>query len=948
MRKLLGQGAVAVAAGATWFAALERLLALAAGAPATLSPSAAALLWSFDAVALAAVGAVGALLLPLRSHPWRHGLVLAALSLVATLPVGRHLASGDWIGAQSWAWVVVWGPAAAGFAGMALFGRLLASFSGSAWLPIAAFGLSLGCSVADHFVLPGQHSTFHVLMHALATLFLMTAAAALPWSRLPRAGTVAIAVAACATVIVSLTTVSAATRAELVHRSPTGRRMLGLLGPPAPRGFIRYELERLGEGDRPQPARRPGPTAQPPKAPDGRPWSVLFVTVDTLRADALAPTREAGRAFAKPGDTPFMDDLAARSTTFRTAYAQASITHLSLPAMFRSTEAFEGDAMGRPLAMVMREQGLAPAAVVNNFFLEPRLRAAHRLMEGFEHVEVYDFTSMSSTVPLAAKVLDAVRGQRFFLWVHFYQMHKPRYAGKYLYAGKDGRLSTRYRKGLKWLDGQMKVLLGELDQRGLGQSTITVLASDHGEGLGDNSIKGHGTSIYEEEIRVPLYIHVPGLEPRVVEDVVGNVDVLPTLLDLLGAPPDPMHRGRRLTPLLLGRAEDWQPPTYYLQSKRRKYFGLVRDRDKLIHARKSGAFLRFDLRADPKEDLNLYASNPSADLPPVRRLLGLRPGLFDAELDDDDTRDQVARLLGEVGPATDPEDLEFLIRLAAVSKDPKLIAQGRRLFDEADDDRTKLMVLRRLGGADRTLRGKLSAHLKSLAGTEREQPFVAGLAAQQQGPFSGVAFRMGQLLDTAGPEQWAPWLWLTREWKRKPAANFAPVLGGMLAKAGPESSVGRLALEGLATMSRAPSEVAQHVRPWLKHAVPGVRAWAIGALGSVGDDSDAPVILEAMRTASPRERQAAVHAAARVMGAEALPALIEAKADVRLTLDTVEAFKRIGTAGCVEPLQEVAKKYPNPRIRNRANKALKVVRAKVRKRAKRAKRAKKGSGAPPP
>jgi HEAT repeat protein len=110
-----------------------------------------------------------------------------------------------------------------------------------------------------------------------------------------------------------------------------------------------------------------------------------------------------------------------------------------------------------------------------------------------------------------------------------------------------------------------------------------------------------------------------------------------------------------------------------------------------------------------------------------------------------------------------------------------------------------------------------------------------------------------------------------------------------------------------------------------------VRALALGALGSVGDASDGAAIEAAMTTGGPVEKRAAVHAASRVLGAAAVPALIEAKKDVRLTLDVVEALKRIGAKECLPPLQDVADNFYNPKIKERAAKAIKSLRRKLRR-----------------
>jgi len=680
---------------------------------------------------------------------------------------------------------------------------------------------------------------------------------------------------------------------------------------------------------------------------------VLLVSIDALRADALEPRRtKKGRRFAKPGDTPVLDELEDHCFRFRHVYSQSSSTHYSMPTMFRSTHAFEGDRVGRPLPVVMAELGLYPIALANNFFLEPRFEATARMLDGFERVSIYEMREMNEAVPLASELLEAVRDRRFFFWFHFYNMHLPGYAGRTL-TRKDGRWPKRYRMALKWVDGQMGELLARLDALGLAERTLLVVASDHGEALGDNNRSSHGSTLYEEEVRVPLYLRVPGVEGRIVEEVVGNIDLVPTLLELLGAPPDPLMRGRSLVPLMVGDAAR-QTPDYYLKSHRRKFYGVVHGTDKLLWARKSGAWLRFDVAQDPTEDVNLFTSDGYMDLEMSRRLLRLHPGLLRAELKDPETLDVLRRRMEEAGASTPPAALDLLLRVAALSHDKALIRHGRRLFREAADDRARLLVLRRLYELDRAgLKPVLAERLDAVAGTREELELVSGLAAQRQPalPTKQTAARMRRWLDDRAG--WLPWLTLTRPWTRKRPAQYAPVYADMLERLEPDAPEARLLLLGVASMRRAKGEAARRLAAgiggWLEHPSSAVRAAACRALGSVGDEQAVPLLMGRLEQGRPRERQAVAYALGRIQGGAAVPLLTRLKDDPLLVLDVANVLGSLDTPKAIPPLEDIAKKFYNPNVRSRAAVALKGLRKRVEKKARkrRGKRKGKGKGAPP-
>jgi len=163
-------------------------------------------------------------------------------------------------------------------------------------------------------------------------------------------------------------------------------------------------------------------------------------------------------------------------------------------------------------------------------------------------------------------------------------------------------------------DAIVASVLDKLGTLGLLDRTLIAVVGDHGESLGDHGEETHSMFVYESAIRVPMLLWRPGLlRSEVVKDPVRAVDLAPTLLDLMGAPPLPRTDGRSLRALLEGRDAGAPPPAYaetYLPQFYMNWSPLraIRDqRFKLIDAPHPELY---DLRDDPGEARNIYADQP--------------------------------------------------------------------------------------------------------------------------------------------------------------------------------------------------------------------------------------------------------------------------------------------------------------------------------------------------
>jgi hypothetical protein len=217
-------------------------------------------------------------------------------------------------------------------------------------------------------------------------------------------------------------------------------------------------------------------------------------------------------------------------------------------------------------------------------------------------------------------------------------------------------MKERYALEVEYVDRRIGEVLAELERRDVLSDALVIFASDHGEAFGEHNHVGHISQLYEELIRVPLIVSFPGRIPAgvVVDDVVGLIDVLPTMTELLGLPLPESARGRSLVPLLEGRtlpprplfAETHKPEAY--KDKR----AVIAGGFKLIHTMGDDEWFElYDLRSDPGETDDLSDDRPDlvAELQSLlegRAAGSVRAGSTDAELTDEE-KEQL-RALGYV------------------------------------------------------------------------------------------------------------------------------------------------------------------------------------------------------------------------------------------------------------------------------------------------------------
>lgn len=397
--------------------------------------------------------------------------------------------------------------------------------------------------------------------------------------------------------------------------------------------------------------------------------NLLLVTLDTLRADRL------GCYGYSPARTPRLDALAARGLRFAQA---TTVTPLTLPAhaslltgnfpSFHGVRDNGGFYLGEDqltLAEVLRDRGYRTGGFVSAFVLDSRWgihQGFDRYFDDFDLSKYEKAPGMDAiqrpgaeTVDEALRWLEEDQARPFFVWIHLYDPHAPYTPPESLGSLYPATASGAYDAEIAATDLQVGRLLDALEADGRLSRTAVAVLADHGEMLGEHGEPTHGFFIYDAAVRIPLILAGPRVPSRVVRDQVRIVDVMPTLLRLLGLDTPAPVQGVSLLPLAHGQrlalqaySESWYPRYHYGWSE----LTSVQDgRFKLIRAPRQELY---DLERDPGELVDLSAQDS-------RRVESLGIAL-------DEMAARLSSAQAPKGPqALDPETAEKLEALGYVS-----------------------------------------------------------------------------------------------------------------------------------------------------------------------------------------------------------------------------------------------------------------------------------------
>jgi choline-sulfatase len=415
--------------------------------------------------------------------------------------------------------------------------------------------------------------------------------------------------------------------------------------------------------------------------------NVVVVTLDTTRADRLGCYGFGG------GVTPHIDAVAREGVVFENATAVVPLTFPSHSSMFtgllpprhgvRDNGGFFLDDAKVTLAERLQAAGYATGAFVGAWVLESRWG----LGQGFEHysdrfeLSKYKVVSLGTVQKPGDEVmgdalawLDTVGSRKFFAWIHLYDPHAP-YEPPEPYRSRHP--GTPYVGEIAYTDAVVGRLTAWLRERGQLGRTLLVITADHGESLGDHGEGAHAYFVYGATTHVPLVVRTPwGLEGRNPSRVSG-ADLMPTVLELVGLPPQPDVDGRSLARAVLDPGAALGHLAYSETYFPRYHFGwqqlrsLRDDRYAYIDAPEPELY---DLRADAGETRNVFKAN-SRVAEDLRLALGRLAGASgqatpERQSLDPDTLQRLAAL-GYVGNVIDADP-------TAVLPDPK---HKLRLFE---------------------------------------------------------------------------------------------------------------------------------------------------------------------------------------------------------------------------------------------------------------------------
>jgi arylsulfatase A-like enzyme len=348
--------------------------------------------------------------------------------------------------------------------------------------------------------------------------------------------------------------------------------------------------------------------------------------VDALRADHVG-----AYGYPRP-TTPNIDALARQGAVFDSAYCPTPHTSYSVTSMMTGKYL-------RPLlslglgqdsdtwAEYLRRYGWRTAAFYPPavFFIdEARFSRFEQEHLGFEYAKIEFADPALREAQVAGYLEGAPTDKPLFLWVHFFEPHEPYVMHpEHVFSGGATADIDAYDSEIATADDGIGRVVRLVRQRRPG--AVVIVTADHGEEFGEHGGRYHGTTVYEEQVRVPLVVVGPGVRPGArLSTVVQTIDLLPTALSALGIPRPARLRGRDLGHVLTEAGPNDDPGLALSETD--DYSLLASGSDRLVCDRRAGACAMYHPKADPTEQHDIASEAPD-------RVTHLRAVLRAAERD---------------------------------------------------------------------------------------------------------------------------------------------------------------------------------------------------------------------------------------------------------------------------------------------------------------------------
>ncbi|MBU1700391.1 MAG: sulfatase-like hydrolase/transferase [Candidatus Eisenbacteria bacterium] len=344
-----------------------------------------------------------------------------------------------------------------------------------------------------------------------------------------------------------------------------------------------------------------------------KPGGIILITLDTTRADHLACYG------STTASTPILDQFASEAVLFENAVTTVPMTlpaHSSVMTGLNpprhgvhNNGSFRLKPQFTTLAEILGKNEYTTAAFISAFVLHNQFG----LNQGFD---LYDdrMGLERPAVETTAHAISWIEGtaqQPFFLWVHYFDPHTPHHPPE-PFASKT--LGTAYDAEISSMDASIGDLFEALRRRNLYEGSHIIIVGDHGEGLKDHVETEHGFFLYEECLHIPMMWKVPGSGMHRRENqLVGVVDIMPTLLDYLNIPDPETLDGASLKGLI-SKGESFERKGLYAET----LFPFYNYNWSPLYAWRTPDWKYieapdpelYDLNADPGEKCNLVAEQP--------------------------------------------------------------------------------------------------------------------------------------------------------------------------------------------------------------------------------------------------------------------------------------------------------------------------------------------------